>query len=82
MKEILSKANQFVIAQETRHIVSLYNERERLDESKCNCPQCTKYRDSLHTSILDEEDRLDFAPQVDHEEEWVFKQAIKKIKGL
>lgn len=81
MSEVLNKANEYVSNLEEKHLEEMYQEMDRLNNSSCKCPQCTKYKYSLHQSILDEEDRIDFFDLYDHEEDYLFYLALSRLEG-
>lgn len=72
MKEVLQQANDFVRAKELGYARGLVREKNRLEQSNCQCPSCQKAVIGLEIAFKNEAVRLypEGGP-VDHEEEWI-----------
>lgn len=74
MKEVVQKANDFVIALELKNAEELYNNKTLAEHraSTCGCPNCKKEAISAGEAFTNEAIRL--YPEddpIDHEEEFI-----------
>lgn len=79
MKEVVQKANDFVIALELKNAEELYNNKTLAEHraKTCGCPNCKKEAISAGEAFRDEAMRL--YPEdgaIDHEEEFIRRHKI------
>ena len=74
MKEVVQKANDFVIALELKNAEELYDNKTLAEHraKSCGCPNCKKEAISAGEAFKNEAMRLypEDGP-IDHEEEWI-----------